>query len=509
MGLEKSYKKCVFIVGLSAFALQSCVFHPPYVPPSVDVPDQWRFGDVDPEIDEHLDPAIRWWQSFQDPVLTSLIEEAILYNQDIKLAICRVQEYYALLGIAESNLYPQIYGNASVSKQEMSLAGFEATPLTQDTLSGTTVPAGDVPTVKRVTDLFSLNATLSYEIDLWGKIFSLTEAAKGDLFAQINVRRGVVLTIVASVATAYIALREFEQELHIALETERSYTESYRLAQLRFDEGLTSALEVKQSESQIALARARVVQARRAIARQENLVSVLVGHAPTTVEQGPGIRDWPQPFNVPAGLPSELLFQRPDIAEAEQQLIAANARIGIARADYFPSFSLTGLFGFESLQLKNLFRPTSRTWQFGGSLLQPLFTGWLIQNKVKAAEAVKCEAYYNYERVVLNAFREVEDALVNHRKAKELFNVQKDRVGVLKEYLDLAKLQYQNGQTDYLNVLDAERNLFDAELDMAQSQGNIFASLVDIYKALGGGWVDEADSEALSSCRNLVFSAIM
>ncbi len=495
--------------------MQSCVLHPPYRPPRMEIPDGWRFA---PDTEQNdvfahktgLEDCLNfnelWWLKFNDPILSNLIDEAIVYNQEIKTAICRVEEFYARLGIARSRLYPQIYGRATATKQEASLAGINDAAIPQDTnavlpKACPPIPPPDItptPKFKRITDFFSLNVTLSYELDIWGRIYSATEAARAELFAQIDVRRGVVLSIVTAVAQSYVQLREFDQELRIAKETKKSYIESYRLAKLRFDEGFTSELEVKQAESQIFLAEAQVVRTERLIGEQENLISILVGHPPTAINRGLEITEWPEPFNVPVGLPSDLLFQRPDIRRAEQTLIAANARIGVARADYFPTISLTGLFGFESMELKNLLKSTSRTWQYGANITQPIFTGWLITSNVEAAKAIHCEVYYAYETTVLNGLKEVEDALIFHRKSKEIFNVQNERVAVLRELLKLANLQYDNGQTDYLNVLDAERNLFDAELDMAKAQGDIFVSLIAIYKALGGGWVDAADCEAIS-----------
>lgn len=500
-----------FLTFAFLFTLQSCALYPPYKPPQMEIPDEWRFApdeNENVEDEECIDINELWWQQFNDPILTGLINEAIIYNQEIKTAICRVEEFYARLGIARSRLYPQIFGNASASKQEASLAGVPGAEIPNEPSlvkapaaapPAAATAATSTPSMSRITDLFNLNATLSYELDIWGRIYSATEAAKADLFAQIDVRRGVVLTIVTSVAQGYVQLREFDQELRIAKQTCESYIESYRLAKLRFDEGFTSELEVKQAESQIYLAEARVVSAELLIGEQENLISILVGHPPTSIRRGLGISEWPEPFNVPVGLPADLLFQRPDIHQAEQNLIAANARIGVARADYFPTISLTGLFGYESLELKNLLKSTSRTWQYGGNLLQPIFTGWRITYNVEAAKAVHCEAYYIYETTVLNGFKEVEDALIFHRKSKELFAVQEKRVRALRDVLKLATLQYDNGQTDYLNVLDSERNLFDAELDMAKAQGDIFISLIAIYKALGGGWVDVADCEAISN----------
>lgn len=494
---------------LFAFALQSCVLHAPYKPPQMEIPDEWRFATSDDEVEECIDINQLWWKQFDDPVLTDLINEALVYNQEIKIAICRVEEFYARLGIARSRLYPQIFLNASATKQEASLAGITGAEIPDETsiAKGAAAPASCTPaeiasstsSPSRISDIFNLNATLSYELDLWGRIYSATEAARAELLAQIDVRKGVVLSIVTAVAKAYVQLREYDQELWIARQTRESYIESYRLAKLRFNEGFTSELEVKQAESQIYLAEASVVETEQLIGETENLISILVGHPPINIQRGLGITEWPEPFNVPVGLPADLLFQRPDIRRAEQLLIAANAQIGVARADYFPRISLTGLFGYESLELKNLLKQTSETWQYGVNFIQPLFTGWRITYNVEVAKAIHCEAFYEYVRIVLKGLQEVEDALIFHAKSKELFHVQKKRVAALRDSLRLATLQYDNGQTDYLNVLDSERNLFDAELDMAKAQGDIYISLIAIYKALGGGWVNIADCEAISN----------
>jgi multidrug efflux system outer membrane protein len=230
------------------------------------------------------------------------------------------------------------------------------------------------------------------------------------------------------------------------------------------------------------------------IPQQENLISLLIGHSPRDIERGLQVNEWPIPLAVPAGLPSELLEQRPDILKAERGLIAANARIGEARAQYFPSISLTGYLGSESIHLHHLFTSPTRAWQYAANLLQSVFTGGRITNNVNLAKARKAVAYYNYQQTVLNAFKEVDDALIAHQKSKELIVVQKDSVAVLKDYLYLAKLQYDNGQTDYLNVLDAERRLFTAQLSLAQAEANVFITLIQVYQALGGGWVIEVEN---------------
>lgn len=463
-------------------ALHSCVFHPPYRNPDVEIPEQWRFSCDN----ENVVGNLQWWTKFEDSTLDALVAEALEYNKELKVAVCRVAEFYANLSIVRSELYPQLGMTTSATKQEQSLGALAISA----PVAGATE---DLSTFKRITDLFSLTLSLSYEIDVWGRIQSATEVALAQFLAQEQVRRGVLLTLVGNVATAYFQLREYDAELAISKKTFDSYVGSYELAKFRFDEGLTSELEVKQAESLIEVAAGRIALLEGSISRQENLISILIGRVPSDIVRQKDLTAWPIPKKIPVGLPAELLQQRPDILQAEQQLIAANAQIGVARAAYFPRISLTGLFGFESLALKNLFKPTSRWWQYGAEISEPLFTGWRIASTVEQAEAMKCTAYYQYENVVLNAFKEVEDALVSHRKALELAAIEKKRVAVLEEYLDLANLQYNEGYTDYLNVLDAQRNLFNAQLELSAANSSVYITLVDIYKALGGAWIDELD----------------
>lgn len=460
------------LLNISAFLLvlaaaNSCSFAPRYVPPAVDVPEQWRFA----EDDSPAIAAMQWWKHFGDPVLDTLVEEALEYNKDIRIAVCRVAEFSAQLGIVNSRMYPQLNLEASAFREEASLS---ANP-------------GLLPS-QRVTNFFDLSMTMFYELDLWGRIQNASASAYADLLAEIQVQRTVRLSIVSSVVNAYIQLRQFDRELQISKDTLTSREKSYEIARLRYEEGLTSELEAKQAESTVDSAMADIIVFERLTAEQENLISILVGRAPTAIERGLSIQEWGLPEDVPAGLPSELLLQRPDILQAEQEIISANALIGVARAEYFPNISLTGLFGFQSLELHNLLSSRSRTQKYGVNIVQPIFTGWRISYNVARAKAIKCEAYYNYERVVLNAFREVEDALIGHRQAKAQAKVQQKRVSVLQDYLNLATLQYNNGQTDYLNILDAERTLFAAQIDLVTSEAGIFITLVNLYKALGGDW---------------------
>jgi multidrug efflux system outer membrane protein len=336
--------------------------------------------------------------------------------------------------------------------------------------------------------------TASYELDLWGKIRSATEASYAELLGEINARRTVILSVVSSVASSYMLLRQYDWQLQISKQTLRSREESYELAQLRFKEGLTSELEVAQAKAERDEAVIQIIQFQTLVPQQENLLSVLIGHPPTAIKRGLPVDEWQLPPEVPTGLPVDLLEQRPDILQAEEQLKAANFRIGEARALYFPDITLTGYYGYESSELHRLFTDPSRTWQWMANLLQPVFTGWRISNSVDLAKAETQEAVYNYLQVILTALQEVDDALIAHKNAKEAVIAENARVKDYEQYLHLANLQYRNGLVDYLSVLDAERRLFEAQLDLAKAEADVFITLVNIYKALGGGWVIDAEN---------------
>lgn len=464
-----------FWVIFSVLFLTACTLHPNYERPPVDVPETWRIS-----VNEASSYCnLRWWEQFGDPQLNGLILEAIENNKDLKVAIATVYQFVGQLQVTESGLYPQVNFNGSAFRGASSI-DFVPLPVA----------------VKRVSNDFTCLFNASFDLDLWGSIRSASEAALAQVFAQVEARRTVVLTLVSSVAATYIELKQFHEQLHISKDTYKSRAEAYNLALERYHGGLTSELEPKQAKAEMESADAQILRFESLIAQQENLISLLVGHAPHAIDLGVPLDDLHLTVDVPAGIPSQVLEQRPDIMQAEWNLVAANAEIGVARAQFFPNISLTGFYGNESASLKRLFTGPARMWIYGGSLLQPLFNGGALIGQLHVTEAQKYEAYYNYQQAVLNAFREVDDALVVHQKSQELLVVQNRRVEALVDALRLATLQYDNGQVDYLNVLDARRDLFIAQLDEAQTKGDTFLSLVNIYKSLGGGWVVEADSWA-------------
>jgi outer membrane protein, multidrug efflux system len=489
----------ICLMALMLLFLHSCVLYPRYTRPCMDMPDQWRV----PSDETSTIVNVRWWGQFNDPILNELIQEALECNKDLKVATARIAEFRAQLGIVSSQLYPQIFAQGNFSRQRISqtVAGnlFSSSDTDQNDEDGGAL-AGLLKGLKisPYSNNYFVNFNASYEVDLWGRIRSASDAAFADLIGQVYARRTTILTVVSSVASAYIQLRQYDQQLKISIQTFRSRQESFELAKVRFREGLTSELEVAQAASERDQAALQIIQFETLIPQQENLLSVLIGHPPAAIQRGKPVEDWPLPPEVPAGLPAELLQQRPDIVQAEDQIIAANFRIGEARALYLPDITLTGNYGYESAQLHRLFTDPSRTWQWMINLLQPIFTGWRITSTVDLAIAQKEEALYNYLQVILTALQEVNDALIAHKNSKKALFVQYEREKDLQRYLHLATLQYENGQVDYLNVLDAERRLFEAQLGLAQGQTDVFLTLVNIYKALGGGWVMDAETIMLN-----------
>ena len=468
----------MWVLGL-IFFLTACI-RPHYTPQYVDTPDSWRF-----EADEASTLCnLNWWEQFQDPVLNKLILTALQNNQDLQVAISRVFEFYAQLGVISSGLYPAIDGNASYNRIESSIA--------------TPVPLTSTPGVSRINNDFQAFFNLSWELDFWGRICSAVQAAYADVLATIEVRRGVVLTLVSSVANAYIVLRQLDAQLEVSKKTLKSRIESLDLAKIRFELGETSEMEVFMAESELEVAAIQVLQFERDIPRQENLISVLLGENPQAIERGKTIETFKYPVTIPAGLPSELLIRRPDILEAEDRLVAANARVTEARALFFPQITLTGMYGSESDQLSTFLTSPARMWQWGFSVVQFIFDAGKRYYGVMETEAIRDEALFNYRQKILTAFREVNDALITCQMNQKLVVENEKQVTALAGYLRLSLMRYNEGQVDYLNVLDAERSLFNAQLQLVQAQSDNFTAVVNLYSALGGGWVSESDTYAIS-----------
>ncbi len=458
---------------LFAFTLSGCMVGPDYRRPPVDTPQTWRFAEE--ETKELVDT--RWWEQFGDPALNGLIAVALSENKDLRIAAARLDEYRGRYDLARSALFPQVAAGASAGRER-------------------TTEVGQVPlpaTASNPVERYDASVFASWELDLWGRLRRATEAVRANLLSTGEAQRGVILSLVASVAGAYVNLRSLDRQFQISQDTAVGRAESFRIFTLRYRAGFISELELSQAKSEYESALASVRVFSRAVALQENALSVLLGRNPGSIERGKTIGELKLPA-VPAGLPSDILAGRPDIRQAEQDLIAANAQIGIARAAYFPRISLTGMFGWESTGLSQLFTGPARTWSWAVPVTQPIFTGGSIAAQVKASEAFREQAVLQYQKVIQNAFRDVEDSLADQRHTRAQLETQAEQVESLKTYAQVARLRYDNGYTSYIEVVDAERSLFDAELAYTQTQSALFQALINLYKAMGGGWVIDAEN---------------
>jgi len=463
------------IVGTAILSLLTgCMVGPKYHRPAVKPPDVFR-GSTDPR--PPTDPAsladLKWFEVFKDERLQDLIRTALVENYDLRDAVARVAAARANLGITRSDQFPNLAAGAEVTTQRLSRNGSSPLPAGIDS--------------ERTFGSVTLNL-LSFEVDLWGRLRRSTEAARADLLAAEENRKAVVTTLVAEVSSSYFNLIELDTELEIAKRTLDSRQESLRLIKLRAQGGVATLLDVRQAEQLVYLTTQTIPDIERLIEQTENQISLLLGKPPAEVARGRRLIAQAQPPAVPPGLPSSLLERRPDIRAAEQNLMAANAIIGVAKAAYFPRISLTGLIGGQSNQLNNLFSGPSRTWSFVPQVTQPIFTAGRIKSNVKLAEAERQMALVRYERVIQTSFRETSDALVEQRQVKEIRAQRELLVTTLQDRSRLAYLRYRGGVDTLLNALDADRDLFNAELNLARTRRDELLALVGLYKALGGGW---------------------
>lgn len=459
-------------VVLIAVSLAGCIVGPDYRRPAVEMPKSWRI--TEKEAQDLVN--IPWWEQLRDPVLSELIGIALRESKDLLIATARVEEFRGRYAVARSPIFPQLGAGASAGRKRAAERG--AVPLSA--------------TARNPADLYDMSFSARWEIDFWGKFRRASESARADLLATLEARRSVILSLVASVAEAYVSLRDLDRQLEIAQRTAVTREESYKIFKLRFQGGLISELELSQAKSEFEQALATIPAIEKAITLQEDALSVLLGRNPGPIRRGRTIDDLKPPA-IPAGLPSDLLENRPDIRQAEQELISANAQIGVARAQYFPSISLTGLFGWESTRLSDMFSGPARVWNWVAPVTQPIFTGGAIAGQVKTAEAFREEALLRYQKAIQNAFRDVEDALVDQKRTREQLEAQARQLDALRIYAHTARLRYENGYTSYIEVLNAEQSLFSAELSYVQTQGGLFQALINLYKAMGGGWVVAAE----------------
>ena len=462
------------IVLIVASLLISCTVGPKYQRTKVQTPAVYR-GVADPAAQptpQTLADA-KWFEVFKDDQLQQLIRDALVGNYDLREAVARVDAARANYGITRADQFPTIAGSSDLSIERRSRNGAFALPepIKRDRTFGSVL----------------LNL-LSFEVDIWGRLRKASEAARADLLASEETRKAVITTLVSDVATAYFNLRELDVELEISKRTLASRQDSLRIIKLRQERGVSNLLDLRQAEQLVYSAAEVIPSTEQAIEQQENFLSFLLGKNPAPVNRGLGLTDQQMPPSVPAGLASDLIERRPDIRAAEQNLIAANALIGVAKAAYFPRITLTGFLGFESNQLSSLFTGSRNIWSFVPQVTQPIFTAGRLKSNVRFTEAQREVFLIDYERAIQKAFREVSDSLVAYRKVKEVRAQRELLVTTLQDRSRLAYMRYTGGVSNLLEALDADRNLFDAELSLAQVRRDELLTVVLVYKALGGGW---------------------
>jgi outer membrane protein, multidrug efflux system len=457
---------------VAATVLAGCTLGPDYQRPTLPLPAQHRDAEPPPPGREAFSLAdLQWFELFRDESLQALVRTAIQQNYDVRIAVGRILEAQAQLGVTRSFLFPQLDANGTVARDRLSEEAFLSAP------SG-----------KNEGNTFLLGLSLFYEIDLWGRLRRETEAARAALLSTEWAQRAVLVTLVSNVARAYFELREFDLDLEIAKRTFASREKSLRLTRAREEQGVATRLDIRQSEQLLYTAATRIPDLERLIAQKENEIRLLLALPPGEIRRGLPLTEQPLPPEVPAGLPAALLERRPDVRQAEELLVAANARIGAAKALYFPTFSLTGFLGLESEDLKDFASASARTWTIGLGLLQPIFYAGRIRSINEAEAARLLQTLAQYEQVIQTAFREVSDALVGYRKSREQRVQQELLVEALADSAALANVRFLEGVDSYLQVLDAERQLFDAELELTRVRAAEQLNLVQLYKALGGGW---------------------
>lgn len=437
---------------------------PNYQRPALNLPGEHRGQVGSAEAASLADQA--WWDLFRDDALKSLIAEGLRNGYDVRLAAWRVEEARANAGIIRAQVFPSFQGQVEAGRGRQSQ--FSSSPGAEG-------------------NLIQLNVNASWEIDLWGRIRRSNEAALAEYLASEEARRGVYLALTSEIATDYFQLRELDLQLEIARRTSGAFQETFDLFNRRLQGGAASALETSSAEALLASTTATIPDLERQITAQENLISFLIGRNPGPIARGAALNDQFLPPAVPPGLPSDLLRRRPDLREAEQNLIAANASVGVAKADFFPSISLTGAFGSVSPQISQIF-PAGRTWTIGGGLLTPVFQGRRLRFQYEAALARWEQARVQYEQNVTNAFSEVSTALVGYQKYAQVETERTREVNAYREAVRLSNVRYSAGLSDYLEVLQAQQQLFPAEIQLAQARYNRLATLVQLYRTLGGGW---------------------
>jgi len=459
-----------FLASAIVIGLAGCTVGPNYKRPAVTVPDAYRAA---PEISAPAQDKSaslsdqKWDEVFQDKQLQELIRTALRQNYDVRIAAARILEAQAQLGITRADQFPTVDVGGSMVNQQ-------------------SAATGPIPSFEQTKG--QVSASAAWQLDFWGRYRRATEAARANLLASEWARREVITTLIANVAAEYYQLRQFDLQLEIAKRTAGSRNDSLQLTKTLQEHGANSMLDVRQAEQLVYTATEQIPDLERRIEQQENALSILLGNNPGAIARGLKLTEQPHAPAVPAGLPSALLERRPDIRQAEQQLVAANAQIGVARAAFFPQINLTGSAGFQSSQLASLFTGPSGLWSMAGSLTQPIFQGGRLTSNLHLTQAQRDEAVLFYQKTIQGAFRDVSDALVGYRKNREFREQQQLLTESAQDAARLSEIRYKAGESSYLEVLTNETNYFTAELGLAQAQGNELISLVQLYQSLGGGW---------------------
>ena len=460
---------------LGALILAGCAVGPNYRRPNISAPAAFRAPEPLPPQQAASIADLKWFEVFKDPTLQDLVRTALRRNYDLRDAVARVEEAHASLGITRSNQYPNFGAGASVEINRLSRDG--ATPIRSQLL----------PSQNRNFGTAALEL-LSFEIDIWGRLRRETEAARANLLGTEEARKAVVTTLVGDVAASYLTLRELDYTLEISQRTLQTREQSLELTRTRQAGGVATLLDLRQSEQLVQTAAETVPAIQQQIGQTENRINLLLGQNPGSVTRGRSLTDLDMPPDVPAGLPSTLLERRPDIRAAEQDLIAANAEIGVARAAYFPRLTLSGLLGGASTQLTSLFSAEHTAWNLVPQVTQPIFTAGRIKSGVRFTEAQRERALIRYEKTIQTALAEVSDALIAHQRVRERRERQSALVATLEDRVRLAYERYRGGVDTQLNALDSDRDLFQAQLDLARIRLEELLTIVELYKALGGGW---------------------
>jgi outer membrane protein, multidrug efflux system len=459
-------KLLIAIVGSAM--LVGCTVGPKYRRPAVQTPAAFRDLSENPQLQSQTASYadLPWWRVFQDQKLQELIRTALQQNYDLQLAAERINAARAQLTVTRSSLFPQVASNANFNggKENLEQSRF---------------------------NFLTLTADAAFQLDFFGKLRRATEAARAQVLATEDARQVVVLTLVSDVANDYFTLLQLDLQLAITRDTVKTQTDSVKLTQLRLDHGVATKLDVLQAQQVLDTANAQIPDLERQIAQEEDAISILLGNYPQDIARGIPLVEQTLPPEVPDGLPSSIIERRPDIREAEQVLIAANANIGVAKAQFFPQISLTGggggSFG-RSTAFSSLMTTQLGIWSYGAQVSQPIFTGGALKGNLHLAESEHKQALIAYQQAIQHAFGEVSDALIGYEKLHQVRTRQQDSVADLQETVRISTLRYKGGTTTYLEVLDGQRSLYGAELTLAAARADEYRSLVQLYKALGGGW---------------------